>query len=168
MLNPFIGRAGLWSAAVLFLGACASGPKYDTARVDPGLTPQRAAASADTARGERVLWGGVIISSTNLRTRSQIEVLAYPLTDNQKPDLSAKPQGRFLIVRPGYLETLDYTQGKSVTAIGSFDATQRGKIGESDYTYPVLAAEQIHLWPPESERSSEPQIHFGIGVIFGN
>lgn len=154
---------------LLLLTACAAGPRFKTEGVATGLVPGEAARQGDGAIGRRVLWGGVIVASTNLKEATQMEVLAYPLDGSQAPRTDEAPLGRFLIIEPGYLETADYAPGRSVTLVGPVTGSRQGRIGESDYTYPVVDPERIHLWPPESaRRTTEPRFHFGVGVIFRN
>lgn len=155
--------------ALLLVTGCATGPTFDTTGVDRTLTPARAAADIDKVRDQRVLWGGVIVASRNLKDQTQLEVLGYPLNRSGKPDRDDPPQHRFLVVKPGYLETADYAEGRMVSAVGTVARTEDGKVGEARYVYPVLTATEIHLWPRESgyARSNEPRINFGVGVIFG-
>ncbi len=153
--------------AVLALAGCAVEPTFDTAGIDVSLTPQQAAAGDEAFLGVSVIWGGVIIDSTNRQDTTQLEVLAYPLNANQKPDTAKSPLGRFLAQKAGYLETTDYAQGRAVTVSGPLEGTRTGRIGEIEYTYPLLAIDKIHLWP-QRRSTSEPRFHFGIGVIFEN
>lgn len=155
--------------SVIGLGSCATGPKFDVTGVDPALTPARAATNIETARGKRVLWGGAIVASRNLKDSTQIEVLGYPVSDDGKPKRNEPPQHRFLVMHPGYLETADYAPGRMISVLGTVTGTQEGKVGDARYVYPAVNAEQLYLWPREEEyrRSSEPSIHFGVGVIFG-
>lgn len=159
----------LFGALVLALfSACASAPKFDLTGVDPALTPGRAATNIETVRSQRAVWGGVIVASRNLKDATQIEVLGYPLDRNNKPKQNDPPQHRFLVMHPGYLETADYAQGRLLSAVGTVAGTQEGKVGDARYVYPVLNATRLHVWPRESyARQSEPQIRFGVGVIFG-
>lgn len=150
-------------AAALLLAACATGPKFETAGVDPALTPKRVAEGAPSAVGARVIWGGSIIASTNLEKGTQIEVLGYALDGQQRPRSEEPPQGRFLILYPEYLETVDYGPGRYVTVRGRVVAVREGQVGESRYRYPVVEPDGLHLWPKESQ-SSEPKVHFGVGI----
>jgi outer membrane lipoprotein len=152
---------------VTALSGCATAPPLDTTGVDREVTPVTAMAYPGQARGQRVLWGGVIVSSRNLADGTELEVLAYPLTDAGEPDRTAEPSRRFLIAHSGYLEPVDYGPGRLVTAVGQVTGTRAGKVGETPYTYPVLAAEQLHLWPPQARRT-DPAVHFGVGIIFGH
>lgn len=96
-------------------------------------------------------------------------MLAYPLTRTGKPDRNRDPIRRFLLIHPGYLEPVDYAPGRMVSAVGEVTGTREGSVGETPYTYPVLAAARLHLWPPEATRRADPSVQFGvgIGVIFG-
>ena len=150
----------------VILTACATTPKFDVNGVEIDITPQRAVAEAGNLQGIEVLWGGIIIASTNLAEATQFEILAYPLASDQMPDTGEAPLGRFLALQEGYLETSDYAQGRLITVRGMLDGTHSGRIGESDYVYPVLRMHQHELW--KTERDSDTQFHIGIGVMFHN
>lgn len=148
------------------LAGCAATPKFDTAGVDRELTPSAAAREQARSVGARVQWGGVIVATRNLRARTQLEVLAYPLERSGEPDTSAAPQGRFLLLEDGYLEPVDYAPGRAVTAVGRIGGIERGQVGEAEYRYPVVDAGQLHLWPKQTPYPQRnPNVHFGIGVI---
>lgn len=149
----------------LLLSACASTPKFDTGGIDLTVTPQRAVAQAEALQGAPLLWGGVIINSSNLQDATQLEILAYPLQSDQRPDTNQTPLGRFIAQQDGYLETSDYAQGRLITVKGTLLPSRAGHIGESEYTYPVLHATQLHLWPKRGS-APETRVHFGIGVLF--
>lgn len=150
--------------AVLLVG-CASGPKYPTDGVELTLTPHQAVAEAASVRGKTILWGGMIISSSNLKDQSRLEILAYPLDSNQYPQIDSPPLGRFLLIKDGYLETVDYAPGRLVSVRGPLAGTESGKVGDTSYTYPVVTTRDIFLWP--RARRSDPRVHFGVGVVFG-
>lgn len=155
--------------AIAAVTGCATTPPLDLTGVDREVTPVQAMAQPGEARGQRVLWGGVIVGSRNLTSGTELEVLAYPLTSAGKPDRNADPTRRFLLTHAGYLEPVDYGPGRLVSAVGKVAGAREGKVGETPYTYPLLEAEQVHLWPRESARRTDPSVHFGVGVgvIFG-
>jgi outer membrane lipoprotein len=150
---------------LLLLSACATGPSFDTSRVNRSLTPGTAVAKLPSAEGKQVLWGGVIISTTNLKDSTHIEVLSYPLDSNDKPRSEQQPLGRFILKAKGFLEPATYAKDRMVTAVGTLAGSQPGKVGESDYVYPVIAAEQLYLWPKPGDRDAT-RVYFGIGVGF--
>lgn len=160
-------RLSLVLFVAIFLSACATSPNFDTAGIDTSMTPKRAVDESQTLQGEPVLWGGVVINSTNLKDSTQLEILAYPLDSNQKPNREQDPLGRFLAVHEGYLETADYAQGRLITVRGTFGDKRIGKVGESEYTYPVVNINQLHLWSKQ-DASTESQVQFGFGLMIHN
>lgn len=157
-------RLALLFVSTMLLGACATAPEFNLAGVDRTLTPAGVTDLA-AARDKRVLWGGLILGGRNLKDSTQLEVLAYPLDSDGRPDADAATLGRFLLVRAGYLEKLDYAPGRQLTAVGPVTELVKARIGEADYQYPLMRAEQLHLWPRRTGR--EPQMHFGVGVTYG-
>lgn len=156
----------LFFVAVILVG-CATTPTFNTEGVDLNLSPRRAVVESEALRGKAVLWGGVIIHSTNLKESTQLELLAYPLDSNQRPMSEEQALGRFLAIRSGYLETTDFAQGRHITIKGTLGETRTGRVGESEYVYPVVNVSQLHLWPKEGEYV-EPRVRFGIGVMIRN
>lgn len=147
------------------LKACSSGPTFDSDKIATTLTPQQAVAEAEQQRGKEVLWGGMIIHSTNLPDGSRLEVLAYPLDGKQAPRMNQPPLGRFLLHHPDYLETIDYAPGRRITVHGRLLSIEEGMVDKSPYRFPLVEAQQLHLWP--RGEPSQPRVHFGIGVVFG-
>ncbi len=160
-------RHYLWLlGAMLLLSGCASGPGFPVEGVNTDLKPQQASAVPDGAQGERVLWGGRIIHAEPGRETTRIEVLGYPLQRNQKPDTSAGSEGRFVIIHDGYLEPADHAPNRLITVGGYLQQPKQGRIGEADYLYPVIVADDLHLWPEEPRVvREEPRVRFGIGVM---
>lgn len=148
---------------ISLLLSCAASPNFDTTQVDQSLTPRSVIAEPAISQGKIVLWGGTILDTRNLKDATQIEVLAYPLNSFHQSMQESKPLGRFIIHHQGYLEPATYAQGRQLTVLGSVSDSKSGKVGESNYDYPVINAHQLHLWSPDSEES-KTTFHFGIGV----
>lgn len=153
--------------ASLVLGGCAASPEFDLRDVQAGLPPTQVAEDINAHAGKRVVWGGIIVTTTNLKDQTQLEVLAYPLDSDSWPRQSEPPLGRFLALHGGYLEPVDFAAGRVVSMVGTIAGTREGTIGETRYTYPLLNVDQIHLWPKEGKSgAASPNVHFGIGVVF--
>ncbi len=150
----------------LLLSACASAPEFDQQKTAVPVTVAQAVSSADSLKGKQVVWGGAIINSTNLKNETRLEVLAYPLDSDHYPQTDKPAYGRFLLLKDGYLETVDYAPGRLITVSGTLDGVRKSKLDESEYTYPLLRAEKIHLWSKNGK--SETRFQFGIGVMFHN
>ena len=151
--------------AAALLCACAGGPQVKSDGANRSVTPDEAVSNAETLSGTRVLWGGVIVSSKNLANRTVVEVLAYPLDGDQRPETDAQPLGRFLAERNGYLETADYRAGRELTVVGPLQGVRSGNVGEATYQYPVVDAEELYLWPYNGTGTRGPFFHFGLGVV---
>jgi outer membrane lipoprotein len=150
----------------LLLNACAStpAPTFDTIGVDPFLTPQSVAASPQAATGRSVQWGGTIIGITNLQERTRIEVLAYPLDRDAKPQGDSNPLGRFFLEQSGFLDPATYKQGRLVSVVGTITGTLSAKVGDANYDHPLVEARQTYLWPEDTGYGSGSGVTFGIGV----
>lgn len=154
-------------AAVLtftLLAGCAT--PFDVGTANRTLTPQAAAGNVAAAQGVTVAWGGHIVAARNLKDNTEFEVLSFPLDRDNRPQRGAAPTGRFIAIYPGFVETADYGPGREVTVIGNVSAARTGTLGEASYTYPVLSASRMHLWPKDepSGSATQPTIHFGIGI----
>lgn len=150
------------ASAAIVLVACSTAPPLDTQGVNRALSASGAARQPTRVAGQRVVWGGAIVQARNLRDRTELEVLAYPLDAGLAPDTSAPAQGRFLADKPGYLETVDYAPGREVTVVGTVRGVRPGKVGAATYRFPVVTVQQLYLWPARPGWRSNA--HFGVGV----
>ena len=114
----------------------------------------------DAFKGRTVILGGVIVSSTNTKEGTYIEVLQKPLDYRGKPEDTDASYGRFIIFSEGYLETAVYSQGREITVAGEVIGKELRPLGEIQYPYPLLKSKEHHLFEP---RYDIP-VHFGIGI----
>lgn len=152
---------------LLLVSGCSTKPVLPTEGVNTALSVQQLTDSGKAMSGIRVLWGGVIVASTNLKDRTRLEVLAYPLDSNQRPKTSSPAGGRFLSYHKGYLETVDYAAGRQVSMVGVITGTEEARLGEHHYKYPSMQAEKIHLWPI-AQQESDTRVRFGFGILLHN
>lgn len=153
----------------LILSACASGPRFEGASMDSEVTPAMVASEPEPWISSQVIWAGVIISTENLSDYTELEVLSYPLRQNQRPDLRKAAQGRFIVRVPGYLESADFAPGREVTVFGELLELLPGRVGQASYQFPVVATQAPYLWPVEAQMpATRPRISIGVGVIFRN
>lgn len=145
------------------VSACANEPHFNLSNVDNTLTPATAVRDPVQTREHTVYWGGTIISTTNLKDSTRIDVLAYPQDSSGLPDIAAKAQGRFILLQSGYIEAADYAPGRLVSVVGKLTQTHPILVGEAQLILPVVQADQLYLWPPNAQRS-KMQFHFGLGV----
>lgn len=122
-------------------------------QVDPTVTFQRVMKNPDAYQGKIVVWGGVIMSASNLKEGTLIEVLQKPLGFRKRPTEGDESDGRFLALYHGYLDTAIFAKGREVTVAGTILGERTKRLGEIDYHYPLMAIREIHLW----KRYDEPQ-----------
>lgn len=114
----------------------------------------------DLFKGRIVILGGVIVSSTNTKDGTYIEVLQKPLDYRGRPEDTDISLGRFIILYEGYLDTAVYSQGREVTVAGEVMGKMVQPLGEIQYPYPLIKSKELHLLEP---RYNIP-LHFGIGI----
>lgn len=155
-------------AALVLVAACAASPPLATEGAAVSVTPEQARAEMNRLEGTRVLWGGVVVASTNREETTRLEILARPLDRRQRPRTQAQSGPRFLAIHRGYLETADFAPGRSVTVTGPLVGAREGQVGEAPYNYPVVAVEDLHLWPAPERHRSPPRFQLGLGLLFGS
>lgn len=126
-------------------------------------------ANPSTYRGRIVMLGGTIAQTKNLKDTTLLEVLQERLDSSDQPISSDKIGGRFLVRTSTFLDPSVYSKGRDVTVVGRLAAPQPGVIGEKPYTYPVIAATHIHLWPQYASSDFNwgyPGMGFGWGYPY--
>jgi outer membrane lipoprotein len=147
------------------LAGCTVAPAFESLPADVAPPPYRVAESTAQWLDRPVVWGGMIIEVFNFENHSEIEVLAFPLDDRQRPMLEQKDYGRFIAIVPGYVEAKNFPQGRYLSLIGRVTGDRRGKIRESEYVYPEVDVDRMHLWDRDFRRSG-PRISVGVGIGF--
>ncbi|MDO6447098.1 Slp family lipoprotein [Colwellia sp. 1_MG-2023] len=96
--------------------------------------------------GNNARWGGVIAKIENNADNTMLEVVHFQLSSSTRPLQKDQTQGRFKVYYAGFLDPVIYKEGRSITAVGTIAKNESGKIGEHEYDYPVLTANNVHLW----------------------
>ena len=120
-------------------------------------------------RGDTVIWGGSIVRTLTTREGSQIYILQSPLGSRDKPESADASEGRFIATTDRLLDPLVYASGRLITVAGQVVGEKvvvHKKSGNS-YTYPVVSAGQLYLWPRE-EPALPPYWGPDYGPYWGN
>lgn len=112
--------------------------------------------------GEIVLLGGKIIDTQNREGTTVLTILHLPLDSTDRPQNGDRSEGRFLVFADRFLDPAVYTKGHLVTVVGKLMSTEKRLIGELEYHYPKIKAQEIKLWEPDD--IIVPRIRFGIGI----
>ena len=101
--------------------------------------------------GQRVRWGGIIVSTTPQKEDTCFEILARPLSSEARPRRTDESEGRFIACAPGFYDPAVYSKGRELTVVGTLQQPEMRKIGEHEYQYPKVAAEGVYLWPKREQ-----------------
>jgi outer membrane lipoprotein len=126
--------------------SCAPFSKEMLLRVDPALNFVDVQKNPDAYAGKTVLWGGVIIETSNKQQETVLKVLQTELDYQKRPTRLDRSLGRFLIRQPGFLDPAIYKEGREITVAGEVAGKEVQPLGSSQYAYPVIAAKEIYLW----------------------
>ncbi len=128
-----------------FWGCAHPVSKEVRAKLDPDFTFESLIENPGTFLGKRVLFGGVIVVTRNLKEGTEIELVHKNLDFAGNPEPGNYSGGRFLFFNKGYLEPEIYSPGKNLIGVGKVIGKKLGKIGDYPYQFPVIEVEELHL-----------------------
>ncbi len=145
----------------LSMGGCAPViSKKVLDKVDRTIGFSEIQKNPDSYRGKRVLLGGTIVAVENLEDKTLVEVLQQPLNSALRPVRPEESKGRFLVLYRGFKDPALYAPGRALTVAGIVEGERAGKIDKMPYTYPLILAEEDHLW----SAYRGPGVSLGIGI----
>lgn len=131
--------------------ACSTKPPLPVPAENPPLSIVRDSVAA--WQGKPVTWGGVILETTAREKTTHIAVLAKPLASNAEPLEVDQSLGRFIAVFSGFRDPAIFAAGRKLTVYGTVSGSEKRKVGEFDYDYVMVQADNAHLWPvPQPSR----------------
>jgi outer membrane lipoprotein len=155
----FLATAILLSA-LLASGCAAPFSKGLLKQADQSVTVDKVLAKPDAYQNTLVVWGGVILNTKPMDKYTSVEVSDRPLDYQKRPKDLSLSRGRFKIRQNGFLDPSVYCRGKDITVVGRVAGTETGRIGEYLYTYPVVSAEEHHLWAPQPAYPPYPDYYY--------
>ncbi len=135
--------------ALLFAGAmvsCAPFSRDLMRQVDSTLTLQEVQKDPQPYIGKTVLWGGVIVETTNTGHEAVVIIRKTDLDYEKRPTNVDRSTGRFLVRYAGFLDPEIYRAGREMTVLGEIVGKEIRPIGNLPYPYPIVLAKEIHLW----------------------
>ncbi|MEJ2639589.1 MAG: Slp family lipoprotein [Desulfosarcinaceae bacterium] len=114
-------------------------------------------------KGEVVLLGGKIITTTPNEQGTELVVLQLPLEIGMRPGTKSTSEGRFLVQTDEFLDPAVFAPDRRVTLVGEIQGVETRPLGQTVYRYPELTLIEMKLWP-EEDIYREPRFHFGFGV----
>lgn len=150
--------------AAIVLAGCAASPMETGDREVAAHGPAHV-LSGEAGPGETVIWGGEIVEVINRAESTELVVVSRPLDRADRPRLEAEGGVRFVAVYPGFLEPVTHAPGRFVTLLGAVDGIEQRHVGEFPVRHPVLAVDQLHLWPADPRQwDQRPRFSIGVGI----
>jgi len=116
-----------------------------------------------------VRWGGTIASVMNRADGSTLlEIVSRPLYSGGRPIHDDRSEGRFLALLDGFLDPEIVTAGRDMTVLGRLTGKTTGKVGESDYAFPVVLISDYRFWKPVVTVSPRHFPHWNRYPPFGH
>ena len=144
--------ATIFLMSAVLLSACSSHIPVEISQpVEGAPSATQVRDNPDAYLSQKVRWGGTILQTENKQQASWLSIVAFPLSTQGKPQLTAQSSGRFIAIVDEFLEQLVYNSDREITVTGSILRTESRKVGEFVYDYPVIKVEHYHLWPPKVE-----------------
>lgn len=151
----------LW--CVFILAGCASGISQEARSQITYAGPfNDVQQQPEKYQGETIMWGGKVIDTSSKDNATEMIVLQLGLGSQQRPQDNDQSQGRFIVRSRQFLDPAIYPQGTLITVVGPLKGAELRKIGEMEYSYPVIDVAEIKKWKPGDNTS--PRIHFGFGI----
>lgn len=150
---------------VLSLGGCSTVDEADPILARQVTPAQIGMATRPPPASQLLVWGGRVQSVQNLRDRTRIEILSFPLDRQRRPLSDRRATGRFIFEMPGFVEPAGLPAGRAVTAIGRYAGSVGVRTQGRVRQLPRLKGERLHVWPAAVSPARErPDVHWGIGI----
>ena len=96
--------------------------------------------------GQRVRWGGDIVSVTARADHTCFEVVDRPLDRDARPLAGAPSDGRFYACTAGFYDPALYASGQ-LTVVGCLERPTSKGLVDAGAALPRVATERLYLWP---------------------
>jgi outer membrane lipoprotein len=105
--------------------------------------------SVENYEGRVVIYGGHILDTANKPDGTVLTILQAPLDSKNEPVSPDLSKGRFLVMTDKFLDPEIYSKGRKITVGGKVAGSRSRKVGNRMYEYPVIEAQELHLWRKE-------------------
>lgn len=143
----------------LALTGCATVPDVIKGTGSSLVTDFSAAQKAPQAyKGMEARFGGRVLNVLNQPDTTQLEIAVMPLNSSGAPFLGSASVGRMYARINGFHEPSNF-RDQYVTVIGTLNGTKQGKIGEVEYTFPVIDVTGYQRWHKSQQVMMPPPVY---------
>ena len=100
--------------------------------------------------GSVFIFGGFIAKSLSNAEGTWLEIVQNPTDKYGNITSTDFSEGRSLALYKGHLDPLIYEKGRLLTIAGELTGTQKGSIGQMEYTYPIFTIKEVYLWQEQT------------------
>jgi outer membrane lipoprotein len=140
-----------------------SKPLRERARATKEIGFDRIRENPDAYKGRVVIWGGKIIQTVNETNATSFYVLQTPLDRMEMPLPERFSRGRFIARSSGFLDPEIYRPGAWITMAGVLVGSETRPLGQTVYTYPLVALQEVYFWRPMPAVYAAPYPVWGWG-----
>ncbi len=136
---------------IIFLFSCYA-PVFKSEKIESAITDisfEELRQNQEQYREKIFLIGGMVVNIKNTDKGSIIEALFTPVDSKGYIIDEENLNRRFLATTESFLDPIIYKSGRFITILAFFEGTEKGRIGDIEYTYPVFRIKDIHLWRKE-------------------
>jgi outer membrane lipoprotein len=134
------------SLILFFLVGCAHPVSQDIREgLEPDIKFETLANDPKLFLGKRVLFGGVIVVTRNIKHGTELEIVQKNIEPYGNLEAGDYSGGRFFFFSKGYLEPEIYASGRKLIGVGIVTGQKLGKVGDYPYNFPVIEVEELYL-----------------------
>jgi outer membrane lipoprotein len=151
------------AALLLTLPGCASNDQEITGFGGTSqITFPQLKAAPESFKGQPVVFGGEVLAAKRMKDGTRIEILQLPLDGSGIPGFDlTQSQGRFVAMHREFLDPATIPRGTRLTVSGDAAGTVTLPLDETEYTYPVIEARRLQIWPHYSGAHYAPRPYYG-------
>jgi outer membrane lipoprotein len=112
--------------------------------------------NADKYKGKTVILGGYILETQNSTDKSIVKVLQAPLGSGETPKSKDMSEGRFIILKKGFLDPEIYQKDRKITVAGTIAGITIEKVNNFAQPYLEIESREIYLWPKDEYYYAQP------------
>lgn len=162
---PYLKKTVLILVALLIVAGCAPVISQTTLNsVDRTIKFSDLVKDPGKHAGQSVVLGGSIIGVSISVDKTEIEILDQPLNNGLKPVAPESSEGRFIAIFEGFKDPALYYANRRITVAGVFKGIVKRRLGNMDYAYPVIKAQEHYLW---KSPYAPPSVGLGVGIGIG-
>jgi outer membrane lipoprotein len=117
-------------------------------------------AHPEEYQGRVVILGGYILGLQNEPSGTVITLLQAPLDFEDKPKSRDLSEGRFAVTTDKFLDPEVCVKDRQLAVGGRVSGVRGQSVRGMTHRYPVIKAQEIHLWPEEIYQGPPPYYPF--------